>query len=355
MNELTQNKYVRFFISVAYISLIVVLIWLIIKYLLIYFLPFILGFLFSRIISPLIKLLKRKFKMSEKFTSLVLTVLLLLCIIFILYLLISKIAGEIGPLSKQIAFSISGLMDKLDVQLERLSFYFKDLFPDLKQNITSFISNLPSTLDISGTVLPGIAKTASFMPNVLLFIIATAVSTYFISSDYDNIKSFMLRALKPSTYEKIIRTKKLLFSSLFGWLRAQLILGSINFCVLTFGFLILRIQYALLLALCIALIDMLPVLGCGTVLIPWSVICIINGDYKKAIGIAVVYGATGIMRNSLESKIVGKQIGLHPLVTLMSIYVGFMLFGILGMFLVPVAVLVLVQFNEWGYIKLWQK
>ena len=125
----------------------------------------------------------------------------------------------------------------------------------------------------------------------------------------------------------------------------------IIFAELTVGFISLRIEYAGILALIVALIDMLPILGVGTVLIPWGIADIIMGEYALGAALLILYAVIALVRNLIEPRIVGKSLGLHPLATLMSMYIGLKLFGFAGMIMVPIAVMIFVQLVRWGYIK----
>ena len=142
--------------------------------------------------------------------------------------------------------------------------------------------------------------------------------------------------------------------ALGGWVKAQLMLMGVTFVLVTTGLFLLRIDFALLFGALIALIDALPLFRVGTVLIPWALIELLCGNMASAVSLIVIYGIVALVRSLLEPKLVGGQIGLSPIVTLISMYVGFCSAGILGMILFPIAVIMLKQFNDKGYIKLWK-
>ena len=129
---------------------------------------------------------------------------------------------------------------------------------------------------------------------------------------------------------------------------------SITFFELLAGFFLMRQPYALVLALLIAIVDALPILGVGTVLVPWAVICLFSGETGMAISLCVLYGVILVVRNVVEPRIVGGQLGLHPFVALLCIYFGYRIAGFAGMFVLPVLVLVLIKLHEWEYIKIWK-
>ena len=146
-----------------------------------------------------------------------------------------------------------------------------------------------------------------------------------------------------------MQTRAHFFKTMVSYVRAMAILLCLTFVELAIGFAILGLDYALVLAFFISLIDALPILGTGTVLIPWALVSLITGDFFIAIGLAVIYGVVAIVRNLIEPKIIGQQIGLHPLITLASVYVGLKIFGFFGIFM-PVFLVFAKQLYAWGYL-----
>ena len=130
---------------------------------------------------------------------------------------------------------------------------------------------------------------------------------------------------------------------LFGWLKAQLKLSGVTTLVVLVGFLILRIPHGFLWAPLVGLVDAFPVLGAGTVLIPWSLICFLRYDRFRAFALLGIYAAVALLRSALEPRLVGRQLGLDPLVTLMALYMGYRLFGLPGMLLAPLTAVMTAQ------------
>ena len=137
-----------------------------------------------------------------------------------------------------------------------------------------------------------------------------------------------------------------MFSALFGWIKAQLILMTITFTELNIGFLIMKVENSLLLSLLIAVVDALPILGTGTILIPWAIIKLISGDYRLGISLLLLYLIVIIVRQLIEPKIVGKQIGMYPLLTLFAMYTGLQAMGFAGMIVGPIIVLIIKSILE---------
>ena len=162
-----------------------------------------------------------------------------------------------------------------------------------------------------------------------------------MSSDKEKIMSFITKQMPAKWMPKIINIKNNLSSVLLGYIKAQLILMAITFVEVTIGLFIIGIDYAILFGLIISFIDVLPVLGTGTILIPWALFSLITGNYSLGFSLIILYGVVLLVRQFLEPKIVGGQIGLHPLATLSAMYIGLKVLGIMGMILGPIIVLVI--------------
>jgi sporulation integral membrane protein YtvI len=196
---------------------------------------------------------------------------------------------------------------------------------------------------------------ATSLPSILVFIIVLFISAYFMSSDKQKISNFLVKQLPTEWIARIIDIKRDLLLALLGYIRAQLILMSFTFVEVSIGLLIIGVDYAILLALLISIIDALPILGTGTVLIPWAIVLMVSGNLPRALSLVILYGIVLLVRQLLEPKIVGGQIGLYPLVTLMSMYVGLQIFGIIGMILGPITILIIRNLQRAGVFRLWRE
>lgn len=348
-----ENKHLRFILILFYASLAAAVLWLLVRHVLWLFLPFLIGFALSRLLLRPVSFLHTRFRVPSGLSSAVLTLLLCGGLGIGLYFALRGIITGAVSIAKNLLDFITVFESRfsdLAATLESLEF-LQGL--DLRDSAISALKSLASS-GLSDGLLPSVMRTAGSVPQILLFIVATILSTFFFVAEDAAVRRLVRNLLREKLYGHMQKTKTLLFTGLFGWLKAQAILGSVNFAILMIGFFIIGNSYAPLIALIIAIMDILPVLGSGTVLIPWALVSVLMGNYRYAIGCAVLYVICIFVRNLLESRIVGHQIGLHPLVTLISIYVGYCLFGVIGMFFVPVVSLLVVNFNRWGYIRLWE-
>jgi len=355
--QLHSNRHINFMLQLLYLLVIGALLYLGFKYLLRYFVPLIIAFVISAIIIRPVNWLGDK-GVPRKVTAIIFTLLTVTLMGFLVYWLVSVIVIEATNLASALPQMVSGLMARLDT----VQVAFDELFthlPDAFQGSSAFdlqawLSNLKlPEINVSGA-LSSAAGVASSLPGFLISLVFVFVATYFLTAQRAEIMDFLKRQLGEKLSEVLVDLKTFFFSSLFKWIKAQGILICITFVVLMIWFLILRQPYALLLSILIAIIDALPILGVGTVMIPWAIIDLLSGEFKHAILMILIYASVLIVRNSIEPKIVGTQLGIHPFVSLLCVYFGFRLAGFAGMFLLPMAVLCLIRLQENGRIHLWK-
>ena len=351
---LSGNKHVRFLLTLLYVALSLLGIYFFFKYVFSWFLPFIIAFFLSRIIEPPVSFLTRRLKIPRPVASALCTLLVISIVGLFLVLTTRRAIYELRTLSAV----LPSLFDRVSVTLEDLAMRISSVLPDnISFAFTDILKGWNNFTIPSGfinDILSRLTTTAASLPQILISVIATIVATYFISSDYRSIGNFIALQVSEDTMNKIRRIRAYWFQTLGRWLQAQLFLICVTFTELAIGFIIIGIPYAGVLAVFIAMIDALPILGTGTLLIPWALFNLFTGDYATAASIIALYGVIALVRNSIEPKIVGQRIGLHPLVTLMCMYVGLRTMGFFGMFVVPLIVLTLNQLKEWDYIKIWK-
>ncbi len=341
-----ENKHLRFFCILLYTVLAIFFFWLFFKYILGLLAPFIIAFIFSRLIDRPVTLCEKRLKFPRPLASIIMTVLCFGTLGVLLYFAFSAILDFlIGWFN-----NLSNSNMSFDNVLENLT----SLLPSGAQeyvnaNSANWISSISGSVkSFIGPLLSEAAAFAASLPSVLIFIIASIVSTYFLTNDYQSIKAKIKSAIPAKWRSRITQTKREISSTLIRYIKALLVLMVITFVELSIGFLILGVDNAILLASIIAVVDALPVLGTGWILTPWAIYSLLTQNYSLAIGLPVLYCVIAIIRNSIEPKIVGNHIGLHPLATLMAMYIGLKLFGIIGMFM-PIPIAILKQFWAWGY------
>lgn len=343
-------------ISKLMIIIILVLIYFIAAKSIVFMLPFIFGWLISVIIEPMVILLHKKLRLYRGFSSFISVIAFLV----IGGLLISSIGGlAISELTK-LSDKLPDISEKTNEFITYLDRNFQSLFINISPSLTSSISDTLYSILNSLTKYVGVLATSTInfvtaIPNFLLFIVFTLLSAFFISKDKEKIYRFIGARVPSKLYnsKKVKVLKEDLLFALFGYIRAQLILMTITFTESAIGLSLIGANYAILIALIISFVDALPVLGSGSIYIPWIIIKLIDKDYNTAVFLLILYLTVTIVRQTLEPKILSSQIGLYPLVTLMSIYIGIRIFGFIGIILGPIIVITILALQKIDILPTW--
>jgi len=320
------------------VTIVILVVVIFILYKLAYFVaPFLIAFLLASIIEPPIKLMVKFLKLPRKLAAVISMLLMFFTVGSLLTLLITKLVNEIIIVAGQLPGYYNELTETL---ISKGTDIYLWLPKGITDNIGSVISNISKALiDLSTSLVKGAFATAFSLPGAVVFIFATILSTYFIASDRDRIIAFIKGQLPAEWIRRISNVKNDLFSGMFGYIRAQLIIMSITFVELFIAFSIMRIKFSFLLALLTSFIDSLPIFGTGTILIPWALYSFITGNIRQGISLLITYIIVLVVRQMIEPKIIGVQIGVYPLLTLASMYIGLKVIGVVGLILGPITVL----------------
>lgn len=310
-----------------------------------YVLPFLIAYFFASLIEPAVKFCSSKLKIPRKIGTAISMLLVLGFVLAILAFLISRLVIEIKDVYYELEINAESLTQFFENIVETTSDIFirlPVLLTDIiDQSVDAITNTLQGVLKAAIDFVQAAMQAAMNIPQALIFVIVTLVATYFMSSDKDTILNFLDKQIPTSWLNKTKGLTKNVFSALFGWFRSQLILTSITFLELLVAFLILGIENPLIIALLIALVDVLPILGAGTVLIPWSIINLVMGNLKLALSLILLYLIILLVRQFIEPRVLGTQIGIHPLFTLSGMYIGLRLWGVAGMFLGPILIVII--------------
>lgn len=358
-----QSQYIKrkkFIVNVIYGILIILIVYVALKYALGLVSPFLFAFVFAYLLMKPTRYLSSKLKLPYKPIALML-VLLFYCTIGVLISLLGvKLVSTVTAVISQIPIiyetqlepflnatfnGIEQALLRMDPSLVgALNERFDEFVELLGNNVTNISLSIVGTLSNFTLALPG------FLIKVLLMII----STFFIAMDYDALSRFVLRQFSDKGREVILSIKRYIVGTLFVVIRSYALIMSITFVELSIGLTVIGIPNSVLIALLISVFDILPVLGTGGIMVPWTIVTFFQGNYQTALGLLVVYVIITVVRNILEPKIVGSQLGLHPVVTLMCIFIGANLFGVIGLFGFPIALSLLRHLNDTGIIKLFK-
>ena len=330
-----------------------------VRYLLPWMLPFLIALGLAALLEPAVRLLTDRARLPRAAAAGACTLLLLAALVTLTVWGAAEAAGELVELTGRLPELLGSVLDGLESLESRVMRYIGSAPVPVREYLGEALDSLEGQLAaipaaLSGR-LPGLISAAvEKTPLVLLFAVTAGLGTYFVSASYPAVKSFALRQIPEKFRDSVRAVRGDLSGTLGRWLRAQGLLMAVTFAVLSLGFLLLRIGYPLLVAAVTAVIDALPILGTGTVLIPWALYCFLTGSYARGAGLALCYAAATVLRSTLQAKLIGDQLGLHPIVSLFSIYLGFRVCGVLGMLLFPLAAVMLCRMNERGIIRLWK-
>ena len=191
----------------------------------------------------------------------------------------------------------------------------------------------------------------SSLPELLMFAMFTIIATYFFARDKEAIKGFLSRQLTTASFGKLTSLKDSMLHSLAGFLKSQAILMTLTFVECFIGLSLIGIRYAFVLAILIAVVDILPVLGSGTVLVPWGVVSLLLGHARTGAALLVLYAVITVVRYVVEPRVIGDQLGLHPLVALIAMFVGLKAFGVTGLILGPAIVVTAIAVMDAGLVQ----
>ncbi|SKC63775.1 sporulation integral membrane protein YtvI [Maledivibacter halophilus] len=345
-------------ISKLMIIFILILIYIIIAKSIVLLLPFIFGWIISIVVEPMVIFLNRKLKIYRGISSFI----SIISFVLIAGLLISSLGGllisELTNLSNRLPDLKLKVNDFIGYLNNKFQTFSIGISPNIAKSIYETLYNFfNSLIKHLGVLATSTLNFVTAIPNFLLFILFTLLSAFFISKDKEKIYKF-IRLYIPSS---VFRNKKFkilkddLIFALLGYIKAQLILMSITFIESVIGLTIIGVNYSILIAFIISFVDALPVLGSGSIYIPWIVIKLLANDYNTAIFLLILYLTVTIVRQTLEPKILSTQIGLYPLVTLMSIYIGIKLFGFIGIILGPIIVISILALQKMDIIPGFKK
>lgn len=348
----SYQKKERFIVNLIFYGLIGALLFLGAKYLLPVLMPFLLGLLVTLLLQPLIRLVAQKAPKFKRLSALA------LCAIFYLlcgYMVVNfgvQLFQEIGDMIARVpALYESRIVPALWMIYDQLNDFVSNIDPNLTKEIDAIFVDLLQNMRIYITEysMKGVGlltNTLSMIPGLFIKVLITVISTFFMVADYDYLRKQAMRFI-PVEKRPTVETTIVYVKNIIGkYVKSYSLIFFITFVELSSGFALLQVPNPMLLGMCVAVFDILPILGTGGVLIPWAIISAVLGNEAFAIGLMVLYIVIVVVRNIIEPRIVGKQIGLHPLVTLVCMFVGLKLFGVIGLFGFPIALSVLVNMDR---------
>ncbi len=348
------NKQKIFIIKFLYFILILGIIFSIFKYALPVLFPFLVAFSISIILRHPVDFISKHLKINRKFVGVLLLLLLYGSISFVFIFFGTKLFRYIGELFQKLPEIYT---TNIEPALNIIIYKIQDIIPELNvvldlENISKYIMNIINSISLSAVNL--IASIATKIPSFLVKFIFAIIASFLCTLDYYKVTGFIMRQFPERVQEIIINVKQNIFGTIVKFLKAYSILMFVTFIQLSIGLTIFNIPNAITLAVIFSMLDVLPAIGVGGLFIPWSIIEFIKGNYDLAIGLLVIYGIISIVRSILEPKVIGKQIGLNPLITLTSMFLGAEILGFFGIFIFPIIATIIKYLNDSGTLKLFK-
>lgn len=327
----------------------ILLAYLAVRYLLPLALPFLLGAGLALAAEPLVSLLGRRLpRAAASGIGVTMTFAILTLLVLVLCGLLIRELGLLADVLPELLEAARGGMESLELFLTDLVARSPETVrPLLIEQVEGLFSGGSALLDrATGWLLSLASSVLTKLPDSALGFGTGIIASFMISAKLPVWRDWLRSRLPGERLRPFLDTVKGLKTAVFGWLKAQVKLSGVTWAVVTAGFFLLGIRYAPLWAVAVALVDAFPVLGTGTILVPWSLVSFLQADTARAFGLLGLYGAVTLIRSLLEPRLVGRQLGLDPLVTLFALYAGYQLWGLPGMILSPILAVTATQLLE---------
>ncbi len=327
-------------VRLVYALLIIVIILFALPKIIPCILPFFFAWIVSLIIKPMVRAME-KAHINKR-----------IAVIVSMLLVVSVLAGVIYWLSGIIISEVKTVIEMFKDTKDGIPMFAWDLINSLPKSIREYAINLTEIIGEDAlsvfmpalkSALPKLGGAAGKIPGAIVFLIVFVMATYFISYDGKGFKEELKKFIPREKIAYIRNIQESFFQACGGYIKAQLIIMSVVFCILLLGFVILDIELSLLLALGISIMDAIPVLGTGIALNPWAIVCLVQGNYVRAIGLFAIYAVVFLTRQFIEPKVLSDKLGIHPIITLISMYAGLKLIGVIGMILGPLTAIIIIS------------
>lgn len=347
MNE----RETRLFTAIAYYTALGVLAYFCVRFLVPWFLPFLLGAGLAALLHPSSLRLAKKLGLRERTASLVLMtgfyLLIVSAVLFFLAILLAQAYELLLKLPELYANNIGPLFDRVETWFYAFAERF---FPEAVQlqTLTNAVSDAVSKTAVDGStfLVTKLASMAAKLPHILLTSLFTVMISLITAAGYDTVSRFLCQVLPERAAGFLRKLQRFLRETLWQYVRAYTVLLAVTFVELALGLWLLDFSYVLPIAATIALVDLLPILGCGTVLVPWGLLLLAGGDLAGGGGLLLLYGVIAIVRSILEPRVVSGQLGLHPVATITAMYAGLQIGGLMGMLAAPMVLLAVLKLGS---------
>lgn len=309
-----------------------------VPWMILFFAPFAAGWMLAFLAGPVVRFFEEKLRIKRKTGSAVVIIAGIGLVCFLIYLIVGKLVAETMGFLHALPEIVEELRTDLAEVFDKVDRLYRKLPVDLQKRLADAEGEWSLCLakgigQITSPTISAVGSAAMIFPKFIVGLFMTLLSAYFWIADHDKICDWYRRKMPERVRQKCALVRRCLLRAAGGYLKAQLKIEVWIFLLLAAGLAALKIKYVLLISFGIACLDLLPVFGAGTVMLPWAVIRFLTGNYKTAAGLLIIWGLCQIVRQMIQPKIVGDSMGLAPLPTLFLLYAGYRLLGIGGMIL----------------------
>lgn len=351
----SSTKYLKIFCNLAFALVVLLIFIFLVPKALVFFMPFVVGFILSLIANPMVRFLEKKLRIKRKYG----TVLIIVCVIAAVVLLcygigmafivgVSGFVEYLPTMSANAGKEIVAALESMQNMFRKIPFLEHVDVQHIEKTVTDALGRFVAGGD-AGTItaIGGFAKS---LPNLLVSIVMGFLATYFFIADRDKLIAALNERLSESFREKTMQMYGKILEAVGGYFKAQFKIMGVIYVVITMGLVILRVNYAWLIGFGIAFVDMLPVFGSGTVLVPWAVIKFFSGNYATAAGMLVLYVVSLLVHQLIQPKLIGQSVGMNTFATLFFMYIGYQFSGVLGMIIaIPLGMLLISSYQAGAF------
>ena len=318
------------------------------------FMPFIIGWFLACLANPPVRFFEEKIKIKRKAGSALVIVSVIAGICFLIYAVGSRLIKELIGMLRV----MPEIWHEIEIEFVGLSQKWSKVINSLPKEVIEKAEELGETIGTEMSVIVGelsvptadaVGNFAQNIPGIIIAVIMCLLSAYFFVAEKDYVSNLLKKIIPFSWTKKCLLLKKTTIDVIVGYLKAQFKIEVWVYLILAVGLMLLKVRYGYLIAVPIALLDILPVFGTGAVLMPWTMFKLLSGDYMYALGLLIIWGVSQLVRQVIQPKMIGDSMGMPPIPTLVLLYVGYKVAGVIGMIVaVPLGILVLAM-NDAGF------
>ncbi|GAB6926664.1 sporulation integral membrane protein YtvI [Paenibacillus sp. JCM 10914] len=315
--------------------------------------PFLLAIVIAIALEPLNQVLIRRLRLNRIAAATITSTFFLLLLLLLVYLIGLQAFNQLVEYWSRAPQYFEGANEFLQHTILQTQDVLNGISPGLADSLTQFMSNISSYVQsLVNTVSSTFLSFAKTLPNLFVTSIVFFVAVYLFAFSLDTMRDKALAWFDESSHGQVSEVLLSLKNSIFGFLRAQLILSLFTYVITLLGMLVLGVNYPIAIALLVTLVDILPILGVGSVLVPWSIYLLAVGDIFTGLGLIFLFILITVIRRVLEPKVIGDAVGIGALPALVSMYVGFKLVGVIGFFIGPFVVIIYSAMRKAGLFQI---